>query len=55
MITDEFKSSWDFTKSTSTYHFDPKKKDRFEDVIAHLGHIEPTWHDELQQILAESL
>jgi hypothetical protein len=54
MITDEFKSSWDFTKSTSTYHFDPKKKDRFEDVIAHLGHIEPTWLADIDNIVANS-
>lgn len=54
MITDEFKSSWDFTKSTSTYHFDPKKKDRFEDVIVHLGHIEPTWLADVDNIVADS-
>lgn len=54
MITDDFKSSWDFTKSTSTYHFDPKKKDRFEDVIAHLGHIEPTWLADIDNIVANA-
>ena len=54
MITDDFKSSWDFTKSISTYHFDPKKKDRFEDVIAHLGHIEPTWTADVAGIVANS-
>ena len=54
MITEEFKSSWDFTKSTSTYHFDPKRLDRFEDVIAHLGHIEPTWLADIDNIVANS-
>jgi len=54
MITDEFKSSWDFTKSTSTYHFDSKRKDRFEDVIAHLGHIEPTWLADIEAIVSDS-
>jgi hypothetical protein len=55
MITDEFKSSWDFTKSTSTYHFDSKRLDRFEDVIAHLGHIEPTWLADVADIVANSV
>ena len=54
MITDEFKSSWDFTKSTSTYHFDPRRLDRFEDVIAHLGHIEPTWLADIDNIVANA-
>ena len=54
MITDEFKSSWDFTKSKSTYHFDPTRLDRFEDVIAHLGHIEPTWSEDVADIVANS-
>jgi hypothetical protein len=54
MITDDFKSSWDFTKSTSTYHFDPTRLDRFEDVIAHLGHVEPTWRADIDNIVANS-
>ena len=54
MITDEFKSSWDFTKSYSTYHFDTVKIDRFEDVINHLGHIEPTWRADIEDIVANS-
>jgi len=54
MITDEFKSSWDFTKSTSTYHFDPRRLDRFEDVVVHLGHIEPTWRADVADIVANS-
>jgi hypothetical protein len=54
MITDEFKSSWDFTKSYSTYHFDSVKIDRFEDVINHLGHIEPTWTADLAGIVANA-
>ena len=55
MITDKFNSSWDFTKSTSTYHFDPRRQDRFEDVIAHLGHIEPTWSADVADIVANSV
>lgn len=48
------KSSWDYTKSNSTYHFDPRQKDQFEDVIAHLGHIDPVWVSDLENIIANS-
>lgn len=48
------KSSWDYTKSYSTYHFDSIKIDRFEDVIAHLGHIEPVWESDLENIIVNS-
>jgi hypothetical protein len=54
MIPDKFTSSWDFTKSYSTYHFDSTRQDQFEDVIAHLGHIEPTWESDLIDIIASS-
>ena len=54
MITEEFKSSWDFTKSKSTYHFDSTKQDRFEDVIVHLGHIKTTWALDLEDIVANA-
>ena len=50
----ERKSSWDKLVEKSTYHFDSKKVDTKDDVINSLGHIEPTWHDELQQILADA-
>lgn len=48
------KSSWDKLVEKSTYHFDPKRIDRQEDVIITLGHITPDWADELQQILADA-
>jgi len=54
MITEEFKSSWDFTKSKSTYHFDSTRQDRFEDVIAHLGHIKTTWALDLEDIVTNA-
>jgi hypothetical protein len=54
MITDEFKSSWDFTKSRSTYHFDSTRKDAAADVLAYLGHIEPTWLADMGNIVADS-
>jgi hypothetical protein len=50
----ERKSSWDKLVEKSTYHFDSKKVDTKDDVITTLGHIEPDWDDELQQILADS-
>ena len=48
------KSSWDVTKSTSTYHFDPQRKDRPEDVLTFLGRIEPTWQADLEEIINNS-
>ena len=50
----ERKSSWDKLVEKSTYHFDSKKVDTKDDVVISVGHIEPTWHDELQQILADA-
>lgn len=50
----EKQSSWDKLRAKSTYHFDPIRVDAQDDVIISLGHIEPNWQDELQQILAES-
>jgi len=47
-------SSWDKLRAKSTYHFNPTKKDSQDDVIITLGHIEPTWQAELQQILTDA-
>jgi len=54
MITDEFKSSWDFTKSRSTYHFDSTVQDAPESVLTHLGRIEPTWRADMANIIENS-
>ena len=54
MITEEFKSRWDFTKSRSTYHFDSTVKDAPESVLTHLGHIEPTWQADIADIVKHS-
>jgi hypothetical protein len=43
-----------FHQKHSTYHFDSVKIDRFEDVITHLGHIEPTWTADIADIVANS-
>lgn len=47
-------SSWDKSREKSTYHFDPAQVDARDHVIVLLGHIEPDWQDELEQILFES-
>lgn len=47
-------SSWDKLREKSTYHFDPTRTDNPNDMVIPLGHIEPNWDDELQQILADS-
>ena len=54
MITDEFKSSWDFTKSRSAYHFNSTIKDTQESAFTHLGRVFPTWKEEIADIVANS-
>ncbi len=48
------KSSWDCTKSKSTYHFDSTIKDQAEDVLTHLGHLTPVWYSDLDDIVKNS-
>jgi hypothetical protein len=45
------KSNWEISKSKSTYHFDPRRTDRPETVVAYLGRIEPTWAHDLKDIV----
>jgi hypothetical protein len=47
-------SSWDQTRAQSNYHFDPKKQDSKDAVITALGHIAPTWQDDLDEIITTS-
>jgi hypothetical protein len=47
-------SSWDQTKSQSTYHFDSRKIDARHEVITELGHIAPTWLNDLDDIIQSS-
>ena len=47
-------SSWDQTKSQSTYHFDSHKIDSKHEVITELGHIAPTWNNDLGAIIKSS-
>ncbi len=48
------KSSWDYTKQNSTYHFDSTRTDTPESVFTQLGRIEPTWQQDLQAIVDNS-
>jgi hypothetical protein len=48
------KSSWDYTRERSSYHFDPKRKDSADTAFTHLGYIEPTWTTDLEDIIANS-
>lgn len=45
------KSSWDYTRERSTYHFDSTVKDTQESVFTHLGHIDPTWTADIADIV----
>jgi hypothetical protein len=45
-------SSWDRTRAQSNYHFDARRQDLKQDVIISLGHIEPTWLTDLDEIVA---
>jgi hypothetical protein len=47
-------SSWDKLRAKSTYHFDHTRKEKHNDVIIDLGHITPTWEEELTEILINS-
>ena len=46
------KSNWEISKSKSTYHFNPKQVDQAQDVVRYLGHIEPTWLADLNDVIA---
>lgn len=48
------KSSWDYTKSHSTYHFDPTYPDQERDVLTYLGHLPVTWAKDLPGITEQS-
>lgn len=46
------KSNWETSRAQSTYHFDPQRRDQPWDVVKYLGHIEPTWQQDLPDIVA---
>lgn len=45
-------SNWATSRARSTYHFDSKQQDHAQDVVTYLGHIEPTWLNDLADIIA---
>ena len=48
------KSNWATSRARSTYHFDSKQQDQSQDVMTYLGHIEPTWTNDLSDIVADA-
>jgi len=44
-------SNWQQSKRKSTYHFDPKRYDPQQDRVIILGHVEPTWVNDLTSIV----
>lgn len=49
-------SNYQTSREKSTYHFDTTRRDRREDVIRYLGHIDPTveWREAVNNIVAKS-
>jgi hypothetical protein len=45
------KSNWATSQARSTYHFDSKQQDTPASVMTYLGHIEPTWANDLKDII----
>jgi hypothetical protein len=48
------KSSWDYTKSQSQYHFDSTIMDPAYDTVIRLGRITPVWEADLSDIVSKS-
>lgn len=48
------KSSWDYTKERSNYHFDSTRVDSKDSVVTILGNIKPTWLADLEDIINNS-
>ena len=48
------KSSWDYTRERSTYHFDSTIKDTADTAFTRLGRIDPTWSAGLADIVASA-
>ena len=48
------KSNWEVSKARSDYHFNPGIRDNPMDVFTELGHITPTWANDLPAIIANA-
>ena len=44
-------SNYQTLRAQSRYHFDPTQIDQPQDVLRYLGHIEPTWRQDLADIV----
>jgi hypothetical protein len=47
-------SNWEITRQRSQYHFDTGQMDPRWDTVQHLGHIRPTWAEELSNAITAS-
>jgi hypothetical protein len=45
------KSNWQTLQAKSTYHFDPRRRDQPESVVAYLGNMSPTWTHDLKDMI----
>jgi hypothetical protein len=45
------KTNWEVSRSESSYHFDHKRTDRAQDMLQYLGNIEPTWSQDIKDII----
>lgn len=48
------KSNWETARQRSNYHFRPGRRDNPMDVMQYLGHITPTWTEDLDSIVANA-
>jgi len=48
------KSNWEITKVRSGYHFDTRIIDPRWDCVQNLGHLQPTWDDDLHLIIDQA-
>jgi hypothetical protein len=48
------KSNWEISRQKSRYHFDSKRTDQQAEVMTYLGCIEPTWLEDLNDIISNA-
>jgi hypothetical protein len=48
------KSNWAISRQKSNYHFDSKRIDQPAEVMTYLGQLEPTWTNDLTDIVANA-
>lgn len=48
------KSNWEMAQERSNYHFNSRQVDRAQDVMTYLGHINPTWTADINDIVVNA-